>query len=323
MAVRGVSPSYFAGMPTVARDPRAGQVDPSYAAMPGQALSEANQLNQRRHEFDSGEAFRARDQSHREQQDATSGAREDRRLGMYQQGEDRRQVQQGFENDRLKSADTQRLATALQQAMDDNEWGIADIIGQELRSRGINVKPITGKRPAAAPPGASAQPPGAGAPEIGSQDMSWIESGKGTNPMSAADATTSKQLDQAGASILPKLRGNAPSKPADANLASQLDAAGQKYSKGLSGGAPTPMPYDQAMRMANQSGALGVKQVPGGWAPIVEGDDDTGTPYQAQPRKGLLPGRRMGVAQSNAMLSPDDPLNKIGQKPNWRGDPGF
>jgi hypothetical protein len=167
--------------------------------------------------------------------------------------------------------------------MDDNEWGIADIIGQELRSRGINVKPITGKRPAAAPPGAP--PPGAGAPEIGSQDMSWIESGKGTNPMSAADATTSKQLDQAGASILPKLRGNAPSKPADANLASQLDAAEERYMSGLTrrGDGSSPATADRP----------------------------------------LLPGRRMGVAQSNAMLSPDDPLNKIGQKPNWRGDPGF
>ncbi len=292
MPVRGISPSYFAGMPTVARDPRAGQVDPSFAAMPGQALSEANQLGQRRAEVGSNDAFRAREQSHREQQDAASGSRDDRRLGMYQQGEDRRQVQQGFENDRLKAADTRKLVEALQAAEDDGELGIAEALAEELRSRGVGVKPIA-RQPAgqaAAAPGAATAP---------------------ARPMSAADAQTSKQLDQAEATIIPKLRGNMPAKQAaDADLSAQLDGVESKYMGALSKPSATPMPYEAAMAAAKQSGALGVMQVPGGWAP----DDGGSSTYQAKPRS-LVPGRslRPSVAQSNAMLSPDDPLNKIVQ----------
>lgn len=299
MAVRGINPSYFAGMPTVQRDPRAGQVDPSFAAMPGQALSEANAMNQRRHEFDSGEAFRAKELALRTDQEARSNTREDSRLAMYQQGEDRRQAQQGFENDRLKAADTRKLVEALQNALDEGESGIAEALAAELKSRGWGVKPLADQspgEPAAAVPGAP-PPPRA--------------------PMSATDATTSKQLDQAESRIIPALRGNMPPKQAaDADLSAQLDAAEGKYMGALTK-KPTsePMSYEAAMQAAKQSGALGVKQVPGGWQPIVEGDEDKGVPYQAQPRRGLIPGRSMrkNVAQSNAMLSPDDPLNKIVQ----------
>lgn len=298
MAVRGINPSYFAGMPTVQRDPRAGQADPSYAAMPGQALSEANAMNQRRHEFDTGEGFRAKELALRTEQEQGSAARDDRRLGMYQQGEDRRQVQQGSENDRLKAADTRKLIEALQSAIDQGEDGIAEALTAELKSRGWNAKPIASQgpgSPAAAPPGA---PPSA-------------------RPMSAADSTTSKQLDQAEARIVPALRGNVPAKqsPSDTKTSNELAAAGEKYGGALAGGSTTAMDYEMAMRAAKQNGALGVKQVPGGWIPIPPGDDgDKGPQYQAQPRS-LVPGRRLrpGVAQSNAMLSPDDPLNKIAQ----------
>lgn len=249
MAVRGISPSYFAGMPTVQRDPRAGQMDAGYAAMPGQALSEASALGQRRHEFDSGEAFRAKELALRTDQDARSATREDSRLAMYQQGEDRRQAQQGFENDRLKAADTRKLVEALQAAVDQGETGIAEALAAELQTRGWGVKPIADQ--AQAEPAPQAQRPAA--------------------PMSPTDAATSKQLDQAEARIIPALRGGMPPKQsADADLAAQLDAAEGKY-----------------------MGAL------------------TGKP---QPRS-LVPGRslRPNVAQSNAMLSPDDPLNKIVQ----------
>ncbi len=297
MAVKGISPSYFAGMPTVARDPRAGQPDPSYAAMPGQALSEANAMGQRRHEFDSGEAFRAKEMALQTEQQQGAASRDDRRLSMYQQGEDRRQMQQGFENDRLKAADTRKLVEALQSAEDEGETGIAEAIAEELRSRGVGVKPITHQAA-----GSATATPGAGpAP---------------ARPMSAADTQTSKQLDQAEANIVPKLRGGMPPKQAaDADLSAQLDGIENKYMGALTGKSGAAMSYENAMAAAKQSGALGVKQVPGGWQPIVEGDEDKGTPYQAQPRKSLLPGRGMrpSVAQSNAMLDPADPLNKIVQ----------
>lgn len=318
MAIRGIEPSYFAGMPTTRLDPNAGQVGESYAAMPGQALTEVANRNERRSEVDQNNAFRARDQAHREQQDAQSGARDDRRLAMYQQGEDRRQTQQGFENDRLKSADTMRLVQAMQAAVNDGEHGIAEAIAAELKGRGWGAKPL-GAQGGAAP----AQPmqqdaPGGTAPQRA--------------PMSRADAQTSAELDQAERSIIPKLRGTGPTAPAtsppvstpsptpapkrpgnqDPALSGQLDQIEKQYMGGLGAGA-TPMPYEQAMAAANRAGALGVKQVPGGWTPIVPGDDND-PPYQAQPRS-LVPGRAMRpqVAQSNAMLSPDDPLNRIVQ----------
>jgi hypothetical protein len=290
MAVKGVSPSYFAGMPTVARDPRAGQVDPSFAAMPGQALSEANAMGQRRHEFDSGEAFKAKELALQTEQQQGAASREDKRLAMYQQGEDRRQAQQGFENDRLKAADTRKLVEALQSAEDDGEFGIAEAIAEELRSRGVGVKPI-----ARQPAGPAGAPAGAPAPA--------------PQPMSAADAQTSKQLDQAEASIIPKLRGNMPAKQvADADLSAQLDGIESKYMGALSKPSATPMPYEAAMAAAKQSGALGVMQVPGGWAP----DDGGSSTYQAKPRS-LVPGRslRPNVAQSNAFISDGDPYSKI------------
>lgn len=239
MAVRGINPSYFAGMPTVMRDPRANQVDPSFAAMPGQALSEANAMNQRRREFDSGEAFRAKELALRTDQEARSNTREDSRLAMYQQGEDRRQAQQGFENDRLKAADTRKLVEALQNAVDEGETGIAEALAAELKSRGWSVKPIADQapgEPAAAPPGAPAPP---------------------RAPMSAADAATSKQLDQAEARIVPALRGNMPPKQAaDADLSAQLDAAENKYMGALTGRPKSLVPGRSLRPNVAQSDAM-------------------------------------------------------------------
>lgn len=334
MSVRGIEPSYFAGMPTTQRDPRANQVGEGYAAMPGQALNEAANRSERKRESDQTNAFRAREQSHREEQDKSSAARDDRRLAMYQQGEDRRQTQQQFENDRLKSADTMKLVQAAQAAVKDGQRGIAEAIAAELQSRGWRGK-FTGMESA---PGPSAH--GAAAPQ---------------------DAATSRQLDVAEQSTVPKLTGVSPqthllgqklrgslsenaatggavrsamggspaaqsaprtSSPGDVALSSQLDQADQKYTQGLSGGQPTAMPYEQAMAMANRTGALGIKQVPGGWAPIPPGEegDNSDTPPRpvdqiANPYRSLVPGRAMRsqVAQSDAMLSPGDPLNKIVQ----------
>lgn len=168
MSVRGIEPSYFAGMPTVQRDPRAGQVDAGYAAMPGQALSEAAAMRQRQREFDTNQAFRAREQGFQEEQGRASAARDDRRLAMYQQGEDRRQAQQQFENDRLKAADTRKLVEAMQAATNAGETGIAEAIAAELQSRGWDVKPIGAQAAAGTPPAAaSAAPAAPGEPEKG------------------------------------------------------------------------------------------------------------------------------------------------------------
>lgn len=315
MAVRGINPSYFAGMPTVQRDPRAGQVDPSFAAMPGQALSEANAMNQRRHEFDSGEAFRAKELALRTDQEARSNTREDSRLAMYQQGEDRRQAQQDFENDRLKAADTRKLVEALQNALDEGETGIAEALAAELKSRGWGVKPLTSQAPGSAEAMPDAQP-GAVVTDTAQEPPTSVSpaihnlAGRLRGQLSENQAT--------GPAITNALGGGAkrPQSAGDADLSTQLDAAEGKYMGALTKNPTSePMSYEAAMQAAKQSGALGVKQVPGGWQPIVEGDDDKGVPYQAQPRRGLLPGRSMrkNVAQSNAMLSPDDPLNKIVQ----------
>lgn len=243
-------------------------------AMPGQALTETANRNERKSEVDQNNAFRAREQSHRESQDATSGAREDRRLAMYQQGEDRRQTQQGFENDRIKLADTRKLVEAMQAAINDGEHGIAEALAAELKSRGWGVKPL-GQQGAPAP-GQAPQQAAPGAPPAPKA------------PMSAKDTATSRELDAAEQSIIPKLRGG----PA-----------------GGAGGVATPSPRPSPKRPSNQDAALSSQL------------DQIEKQYMAglggQPRP-LLPGGsrsplRARAIESDQMLSADDPLNRIVQ----------
>lgn len=291
MAVRGIEPSYFAGMPTTQRDPRAGQPGEGYMAAPGQALTEMANRNERRSEVDQNNAFRARDQAHREQQDAQSGARDDRRLAMYQQGEDRRQTQQGFENDRLESADTMRLVQALQSALHDGQKGIAAAIAGELEKRGVPVKGLTARDiQGEAPPQSGQQAaPEAGAPEIGSQDMSFAESGA---PEVGGPSPQTHALAQ-------RLRG----------ALSEPSAVGPAV-RGALGGVATPSPTPSPKRPSNQDTAMSnqldqiEKQYLGGLG--------------AAPQRGLVPGGRRSplrarAIESDQLLSPDDPLNRIVQ----------
>jgi len=321
MAIRGVEPSYFAGMPTVQRDLRAGQPNAEYMQMPGQALSEIASRNERRREADQNNAFRAREQGHREEQDRSSAARDDRRLAMYQQGEDRRQHQQQFENDRLKSADTMKLVQAMQAAINDGEHGIAEAIAAELKGRGWGVKPLGAQGASAGAQPMRQAAPEAGAPEIGSQDMSWIESGAPAGPMSPRDAQTSAELDQAEQSILPRLRGTGPTAPStspavatpapmrspqqpgaqDVALSNQLDQADKLYSQGLAAGRPV------ARQTSPQDAALAAQL------------DQAESRYMngLQPRP-LVPGGarsplRSRAIQADQLLSADDPLNRIVQ----------
>jgi hypothetical protein len=269
MPVKGVNPGYFAGMPTVHRDPRAGQVDPSYAAMPGQALGEANVMDQRRRESDQNNAFKARDQSEQERQNASSEARDWHRLKSFDRMEDRRQGQLDVENSRIKAADTRKLVEALQAAIDDGETGIAEALAAELKSRGWNVKPIT-SQPAGPPATTPGTPPGPPTPGAGAIDPA-------THSLATRLRGQLSENQATGPAVSNALGGRTSSPPpantmsaADADLSVQLDGIESKYVGALQGGAPP---------------------------------------------KPLVPGRslRPSVAQSNAMLSPDDPLNKIVQ----------
>ena len=325
MAIRGIEPSYFAGMPTVQRDPRAGQPNAEYMQMPGQALSEVANRNERRREVDQNNAFRAREQGHRESQDRLSANREDRRLAMYQQGEDRRQTQQSFENDRLKSSDTMKLVQALRSALRDKEMGIAAAIAGELEKRGIPVKGLTAQdvqSEAPTQPGSHVAPE-AGGPEIGSQDMSWAESGApdtgaslatrslagrlrgalsespatgaavrgalGGRPMSNADSQTSTELDQAEQTMITQLRGTGPTAPSTSPAVS----------------TPSPRhdparPNAQDAALSNQLDQVEAQYMAGlGQRPLVPG--------------GYRSPLRSRAIKSDQLLSADDPLNRIVQ----------
>lgn len=276
MSVRGIEPSYFAGMPTVQRDPRAGQPGEGYMSAPGQALTEVANRDERRKERDDANAFRARDQSERERQSRSSESRDDRRLAMYQQGEDRRQGQQNFENDRLKSADTMKLVQALQAAVNDGEHGIAEAIGAELKNRGWGVKPIGAQgSPAPEQPDRQAVP-GAAAPQRA--------------PMSQADAQTSAQLEQAEQSIIPKLRGTGSTVPA------------------TSPQAPTPSPQRAPARPNAQDAALS-SQLDQAEAQYMQG---LGAPRSLVPGGQRSPLRARAI-QADQLISADDPLNRIVQ----------
>lgn len=209
MSVRGIDQGYFAGMPTTQLDPRAGQPGEGYMAMPGQALTEANNLNLRRKEDSDNNAFKAREQRLGHERDRGAATRDQQRIDINRQDADRRQQQQGLENDRLKSADTMKLTHALQAALDDGETAIASVIAAELHSRGVGVKLIGAQgAPAPAQPNQQvATGADSGPPEIKSQDMSWLESGAPAGPMSAKDAATAKALEQQGDDQSAKILG--------------------------------------------------------------------------------------------------------------------
>jgi len=278
MAVRGIEPSYFAGMPMTRRDPNAGQPSEGYMAAPGQALTEIANRNERRSEVDQNNAFRAREQSERERENRSSASRDEHRLKYLDTMEERRQTQQGFENDRLKSADTMRLVQAMQAAVNDGEHGIAEAIAAELKGRGWGAKPLGAQgSPAPAQPMQQSAPGGA-APQRA--------------PMSPADAKISAELDQAERSIIPKLRGTGPTAPA------------------TSPPVNTPSPQPAPKRPGNQDPALSgqLDQIEKQYMGALGG----------APQRGLVPGGRRSplrarAIESDQMLSPDDPLNRIVQ----------
>lgn len=253
------------------------------------------------HERLSREVHRDERNANREDQSLAlrrdEGMRSDRRSGqredLYRTQENRRESQAMFERQHMQRAEHEALFRQLQNAT--TPWE-AEAAAQALEREGYAVR-----RPGAevTPPLAQAAPPAHSAV-----------------PMSKGDAATS----------------------------AALDVADQTYSKGLgvkAGLGAKGLGYHQALDQANAQGLLGVQQVgKDRWEPIPKAQSDRDSAANGSPQDaglsqqldaadqkysrglGVAPGGLGGTAPaarrqsldvplSGAMLSPDDPYNRL------------
>jgi len=141
-SIRGVNPSYFAGMPTVALDPKASKADPRYAQMLSQAMQNRAEMAAKRRENDEDNEFKAIDRKQQALRDIRSNENDKRRSAVLEAGEARLQKGQEFEQDRLKTADTGKLLEALQTAKQNKDDAAVEYFTDELIRRGYKGRSI-------------------------------------------------------------------------------------------------------------------------------------------------------------------------------------
>lgn len=257
-----------------------------------------------------------------------SDKREEERLGITRQGENRRES-----GVRREEADKQRqereqlfreYQAALQIPDPSARASAVHAAADALRRIGITGEefgPQFGNPP---PPPAPQQERAGLAPVADGSDVGDLQSGRTPGathaqpqrPMLPGEASSiGRQLDAAGSRYTAALSGKKPvsGKAAD-SLSAQLDSADATYSKGLGVAPGLAMTRQQATAAADANGALGVEQVPGGWQPIpkAESDRDNNDPSIATPPRRPLPGETpFSVTKSNQFLSQDDPYNSI------------
>lgn len=253
------------------------------------------------HERLSREVHRDERNANREDQSLAlrrdEGMRSDRRSGqredLYRTQENRRESQAMFERQHMQRTEHEALFRQLQNAT--TPWE-AEAAAQALEREGYAVRRPDAE---AAPPLAPAAP-----------------TAHSAVPMSKGDAATS----------------------------AALDVADQTYSKGLgvkAGLGAKGMPYHQALDQANAQGLLGVQQVgKDRWEPIPKAQSDRDSAANGSPQDaglsqqldaadqkysrglGIAPGglggappaaqrQSLDVPLSDAMLSPDDPYNRL------------
>lgn len=254
------------------------------------------------HERLSREVHRDERNANREDQSLAlrrdEGMRSDRRSGqredLYRTQENRRESQAMFERNHLLDQEHAALVAQLHNARSPED---AEEIAQRLEYLGYHIR-----RPDAQPaPVLSPAPVAPTAPAL---------------PMSKGDAATS----------------------------AALDVADQTYSKGLgvkAGLGAKGLGYHQALDQANAQGLLGVQQVgKDRWEPIPKAQSDRDSAANGSPQDaglsrqldaadqkysrglGVAPGGLGGAAPaarrqsldvplSGAMLSPDDPYNRL------------
>jgi hypothetical protein len=142
MTIKGVSPNYFASMPTVALDPNAHKPDPQYAQMLNQAMQNRATQAARRRENDEENVFKAREQSQQARRDRRSNEISKRNAAVNEAGEARAKSGQDFEQKRLALADTRDLIHALQNAKQAKDQAAVEFFTDELNRRGYGDKPV-------------------------------------------------------------------------------------------------------------------------------------------------------------------------------------
>jgi hypothetical protein len=331
MAIRGVNPSYFAGMPSVALDPNAHKENPQYAHMLTQAMQNRAAQAARRRENDEENVFKARNLDQQAQRDRNANDISKRNTAVGEAGEKRLQSGQDFNQDRLKSADTRDLLNALRRAQDDEDYTAVGVFSKALRERGYKVdeeqEPDKGPQappPAAPPPAAPpvdrspmpprSPPPTASFPPVGEAEAA--------PPMRAAPAGVAPR---ATASFPPVGAGAAPPPPpGPAPAPRQAPPAAAAPARGagppMPGWPAAPPPTDDSAFFQapfNQAGLeAGLDKVMPTDQQILNAyiaeslrREKAGLPAAPTP-KTLLPGKslRRRASESDQLLSPDDPL---------------
>jgi len=337
MAIKGVNPSYFAGMPTVALDPNAGKENPQYAQMLSQAMQHRAQATDRRRESDEENAFKARTLDQQARRDRMSNDISKRNTAVSEAGEARLKSGQEFTQGRLKSVDTEHLIDALNMAKYTHDKVAEEYFLAELETRGVQTRnraPAPADQPAEPPP---AEPPPA-APPIDRSPMP---------PRSPPPTASFPPVGEAEAA--PPMRG------APAGVAPRSTASFPPVGAGAApppGPAPTPAPTpapaaappgrpmmsdsDQFYRDMEWKPPPGkAPRAPAPARPMASDDAQFYKDMEWHPptekelldraiadvvareaagltptAKPLLPGKtlRRSAAEADQMLSPDDPL---------------
>jgi hypothetical protein len=161
MAIKGVNPSYFASMPTVALDPKAGKEDPQYAQMLSQAMQNRAAQTARATENDKENAFKAIDRKQQALRDRRSNEISKRNAAVNEAGEARLGRSTTAEDERKRDEETRLLVAAAQKAHKDKDETTFGYYAKELEKRGVNLDMGADESLVAPPPAPSAAPPAA------------------------------------------------------------------------------------------------------------------------------------------------------------------
>jgi len=357
MAIKGVNPSYFAGLPSVQYDPKASKANPQYAQMLTQAMQNRAQATDRRRESDEDNAFKARSQDQQERRDRMSNEISKRNAAVNEAGEARLKGDQDIKNDHLKSVETERLLEALQKAKNASDDAAVEYFTDELVRRGFKGRQIqespetfNQRDPSLRPPAPPGPPPPPDTSVYGESSEDFERNMAGAKPTPSAPppdrsplpprslAPTGRFPDAGEGAAAPPMKaappGPAPSagprpgtvtSPTEGipfiNKTQNMDWIEGKQPP-LAAPARPPAPArpmasddEQFYRDMDWHPPTEKELLDRAIAEVVQ--RETGAlaapSVVAPPAKPLLPGSRLRTraVQSDQLLAPDDPLNKL------------
>jgi len=352
MAIKGVNPSYFAGMPEVALDPKASKADPRYAQMLTQAMQNQAAATDKRRESDEDNAFKARSQTETERSNRSHEDISKRNTAVGEAGEARLKGDQDIKNEHLKSVETERLLEALQKAKNASDDAAVEYFTDELVRRGFKGRQIqespetfNQRDPSLRPPAPPGPPPPPDTSVYGesSEDFERNMAGaKPTPPAPPPDRSPLPPRSLAPTGRFPDAGEGAAAPPMKAAPPGPAPSAGPRPGGG--GASPTEgIPFINKTQnmdwIEGKQPPLAAPARPAAsddeqfyrdmdWHPPTEKElldraiaevvqRETGAlaapSVVAPPAKPLLPGSRLRTraVQSDQLLAPDDPLNKL------------